>query len=187
MKQMKKFLLIAFLIMGSYAFAQDTIPAQIPMDHQEVCVPQEDVMDEYTVRQELLLTPPYLSTFVGAPFFTKDNIEKDCGVIPAAYQGGKVFYNFYRCPISIEYNSVDVGISLSFRLFGEDGYKLRKQLLEYGYMQVKVSNVTTFEDDFIGSGVRRVLKLKLKGGKGFSVCEIIEGKATMFTFYKTIK
>lgn len=183
---MKKILFFMLLATSSCAFAQDTIPVQAPIDYQEVLIPQEGEMDEYTVRQELLLTPPYLSSFVGAPFFTKTNIENDCGVSPISYQGGKVYYDFYRCPISIEFNSVDVGISLSFRLFGEDAYNLRKQLLEYGYKQITVRKVTTFEDDFVGSGVRRVLKLKLKG-KGFSVCEMIEGRATMFTFYKTLK
>ena len=182
---MKKLLVFMLLTAGTYAFAQDTIPAQAPVDHQEVYNPQEDVEDVYVARQELLLTPPYLSSFVGAPFFTKENIESDCGVSPITYEGGKVYYDFYRCPVAIEFNSVEVGVSLSFRLFGEDAYTLRKQLLEYGYKQSTQSNVSIFENDYVGSGVRRVLKLKLK--EGFSVCEMIEGKATMFTFYKAIK
>ena len=34
-------------------------------------------------------------------FFTKENIEKDCGVYPSAYSGGKVFYNFPKCPVTM--------------------------------------------------------------------------------------
>ena len=102
-----------------------------------------------------------------------------------AYEGGKVYYDFNKCPITIEYNTKDVGISVSFRLFGEDAFTLKKQLLEYGYTQVSVGKVTLLETDYVGAGVRRVLRHKVAGG--FSVCEIVEGRAMTFTIYRTKK
>lgn len=52
------------------------------------------VEKEEEERCEKLLTPEYLANWVGASFFTKENIEKDCGVYPSAYSGGKCFITF---------------------------------------------------------------------------------------------
>ena len=175
------------LLASSLCYAQDTIPSQAPQDYVS-CEPaqvEDEEYDVYTTRQELMLTPPYLASFIGADFFTKENIENDCGVSPMAYEGGKVYDDLSKCPIAIEYNTKDVGISVSFRLFGEDAFVLKKQLLEYGYTQVSVGKVTLLETDYVGTGVRRVLKRKVAGG--FSVCEIVEGRAMTFTVYRTKK
>ena len=85
-------------------------------------------------RREKLLTPQYLANWVGASFFTKENIEKDCDVYPMAYSGGKVFYDFPQCPVTMEFaDQPQVCIYVSFRLFGEDGYRFRTQLLNFGH------------------------------------------------------
>ena len=138
-------------------------------------------------RQDMLLTPPYLSGWIGASNFTRQNIEQDCMLEPMAYQGGYVYYDFTKCPVGIEYNSVDVGISMTFRLYGEDAYLFKKSVIDYGYKLVSKRQVTVAENNFngVGSGIRSVYKMPKKNG--VAVCEIIEGQAMMFTFYRAKK
>lgn len=98
---------------------------------------------------EKLLTPEYLANWVGASFFTKESIENDCDVYPSAYSGGKVFYNFPKCPVTMEFTEdKQVCIYLSFRLFGEDGYNFRKELINYGYKLRSKSDALVAENNF---------------------------------------
>lgn len=136
-----------------------------------------------------MLTPEYLANWVGASFFTKENIEKDCGVYPSAYSGWKVFYNFPKCPVTMEFTEdKQVCIYLSFRLFGEDGYNFRKELINYGYKLRSKSEALVAENNFgdLMNGIVSIYKCALKNG-GFSVCQITEGQAFMFEFYRSKK
>ena len=147
------------------------------------------VEKEEEERCEKLLTPEYLANWVGASFFTKENIEKDCGVYPSAYSGGKVFYNFPKCPVTMEFTEdKQVCIYLSFRLFGEDGYNFRKELINYGYKLRSKSEAVVAENNFgdLTNGKVSMYKCALKNG-GFSVCQITEGQAFMFEFYRSKK
>lgn len=147
------------------------------------------VEKEEEERCEKLLTPEYLANWVGASFFTKENIEKDCGVYPSAYSGGKVFYNFPKCPVTMEFTEdKQVCIYLSFRLFGEDGYNFRKELINYGYKLRSKSEALVAENNFgdLMNGKVSIYKCALKNG-GFSVCQITEGQAFMFEFYRSKK
>lgn len=138
---------------------------------------------------EKLLTPEYLANWVGASFFTKENIENDCDVYPSAYSGGKVFYNFPKCPVTMEFTEdKQVCIYLSFRLFGEDGYNFRKELINYGYKLRSKSDALVAENNFgdLTNGKVSVYKCALKNG-GYSVCQITEGQAFMFEFYRSKK
>ena len=143
--------------------------------------------NEIQERREKLLTPEYLANWVGASFFTKENIEKDCDVYPMAYSGGKVFYDFPQCPVTMEFaDHPQVCIYVSFRLFGEDGYKFRTQLLNFGYKLKSKSNALVAENNFgdLTNGKVSVYKYPLKNG-GYSVCKITEGQAFMFEFYRS--
>ena len=145
------------------------------------------VNKEIEERREKLLTPEYLANWVGASFFTKDNIEKDCDVYPMAYSGGKVFYDFPQCPVTMEFaDHPQVCIYVSFRLFGEDGYKFRTQLLNFGYKLKSKSNALVAENNFgdLTNGKVSVYKYALKSG-GYSVCKITEWQAFMFEFYRS--
>lgn len=140
-------------------------------------------------RSEKLLTPEYLANWVGASFFTKENVEKDCGVYPSAYSGGKVFYVFPKCPVTMEFTEdKQVCIYLSFRLFGEDGYNFRKELINYGYKLRSKSEALVAENNFgdLTNGKVSIYKCALKNGD-FSVCQITEGQAFMFEFYRSKK
>ena len=145
------------------------------------------VNQEINERREKLLTPEYLANRVGASFFTKENIEKDCDVYPMGYSGGKVFYDFPQCPVTMEFSDhPQVCIYVSFRLFGEDGYKFRTQLLNFGYKLKTKSNALVAENNFgdLTNGKVSVYKYALKKG-GYSVCKITEGQAFMFEFYRS--
>lgn len=145
--------------------------------------------NEAQERREKLLTPEYLANWVGASFFTKEAIERDCEVYPMAYSGGKVFYDFPKCPVTMEFtDSKQVCIYLSFRLFGEDGYDFRKELIQYGYKLSSKSNALVAENNFgdLTNGKVSVYKCALKSG-GYSVCKITEGQAFMFEFYRSKK
>lgn len=138
---------------------------------------------------EKLLTPEYLANWVGASFFTKESIENDCDVYPSAYSGGKVFYNFPKCPVTMEFaEDKQVCIYLSFRLFGEDGYNFRKELINYGYKLRSKSDALVAENNFgdLTNGKVYIYKCALKYG-GYSVCQITEGQAFMFEFYRSKK
>lgn len=138
---------------------------------------------------EKLLTPEYLANWVGASFFTKESIENDCEVYPSAYSGGKVFYNFPKCPVTMEFTEdKQVCIYLSFRLFGEDGYNFRKELINYGYKLRSKSDALVAENNFgdLTNGKVSIYKCALKYG-GYSVCQITEGQAFMFEFYRSKK
>lgn len=148
------------------------------------CLKSKSVYEE---RSNELLTPQYLANWVGASFFTKEQIEKDCGVSPIAYNGGKVFYDFPKCPVAMEFEDThNVCIELSFRLFGEDGYNMKKSLIAYGYKLQSESKDLIAENNFMDlqSGKISIYKLKLKQG-GYSICIIVEGQAVMFTFYRS--
>lgn len=141
----------------------------------------------YEERCDELLTPQYLANWVGASFFTKEQIEKNCGVFPIAYNGGKVFYDFPKCPVTMEFEDThNVCIELSFRLFGEDGYNMKKALIAYGYKLQSKSEDLIAENNFMDLqiGKRSIYKLKLKEG-GYSICVVTEGQAMMFTFYRS--
>lgn len=141
----------------------------------------------YEERSNKLLTPQYLANWVGASFFTKEQIEKDCGISPIAYNGGKIFYDFPKCPVTMEFEDThNVCIELSFRLFGEDGYNMKKALIAYGYKLQSKSEDLIAENNFMNLqvGKRSTYKLKLKQG-GYSICIITEGQAMMFTFYRS--
>ena len=138
-------------------------------------------------RQDMLLTPEYLANWVGMSNFTKENIENDCHVVPVGYQGGKVFYDFRKCPVTMEYaGSNNVCIELSFRLYGEDGYNFKKDLINYGYKIVKTEKAFVTENDFLDAGFGKceTYKCMLKNGD-YSTCTILEGQAFMFTFNRT--
>lgn len=138
-------------------------------------------------RQDMLLTPEYLANWVGMGNFTKENIENDCHVYPVGYQGGKVFYDFRKCPVTMEYAGPnDVCVELSFRLYGEDGYNFKKDLINFGYKLVKTEKSFVTENDFLDAGFGKcgTYKCKLKNG-GYSTCTILEGQAFMFTFNRT--
>ena len=118
-----------------------------------------------------LLTPQCLANWVGASFFTKEQIENDCGVSPIAYNGGKVFYDFPKCPVTMEFEDThNVCVELSFRLFGEDGYNMKKALVTYGYKLQSKSEDLIAENNFMDLqlGKRSTYKLKLKQG-GYSI------------------
>lgn len=145
------------------------------------------VNKERQERREKLLTPEYLANWIGASFFTKDNIEKDFDVYPMAYSGGKVFYDFPQCPITMEFaDQSQVCIYVSFRLFGADGYKFRAKLLDYGYKLKSKFNSLVAENNFesMTNGKVSIYKYALKNG-GYSVCKITEGQAFMFEFYRS--
>lgn len=147
------------------------------------------VNKEVQERREKLLTPEYLANWVGASFFTKENIEKDCDVYPTAYSGGKVFYDFPQCPVTMEFTDKNhVCVYVSFRLFGEDGYQYRTKLLDFGYKLKSKSNafVAEYNFDDLTNGKVSVYKYALKNG-GYSVCKITEGQAFMFEFYRSKK
>lgn len=141
----------------------------------------------YEERCNELLTPQYLANWVGASFFTKEQIEKDCGVSPIAYNGGKVFYDFPKCPVTMEFEDTNnVCVELSFRLYGEDGYNMKRSLITYGYKLQNKSEDLIAENNFMDLqvGKRSTYKLKLKQG-GYSICIVTEGQAMMFTFYRS--
>lgn len=142
----------------------------------------------YRERQNMLLTPEYLANWVGASFFTKESIEKDCDVSPVAYNGGYVFYDFYKCPVTMEFDDkTHVCIEISFRLFGEDGYQMKTDLINYGYqLKSKSRGDLIAENNFqnLQTGTTSIYKIKLKNG-GYSTCRITEGQAMMFTFTRT--
>lgn len=146
-------------------------------------------IEEVESRREKLLTPEYLSNWVGASFFTKENIEKDCNVSPVAYSSGKVFYDFPKCPVTMEFTDKShVCISVSFRLFGEDGYNFKKELIDYGYKLTSKSSALIAENNFgdMGYGQTSIYKKRLKNGD-FSVVSITEGQAFMFEFCRSKK
>ena len=185
---MRKIILGLLIVVSMSAFSQDVMPAKASKDstYKVDDVEQQD----FTVaksRQDMLLTPPYLSNWIGASNFTKDNIENDCMVEPIAYNRGYVYYSFSKCPVGIEYNSIGVGISMTFRLFGEDAYDFKRSLIEYGYKLSSKKQVMLAENNFgdVGRGVKSVYRLPRKNG--VSICEIVEGQAMMFTFYRVRK
>ena len=179
---MKKFFVIILFAAISCSVCAQSHPELELEDSASI----EQVEKVKAARRAALLTPEYLANWVGANFFTKDNIENDCGVDPTAYSGGKVFYAFDNCYVGIEYNSMNVGISLSFRLFGEDGYNFENRLLKFGYVVVRRKPMTVFEGSYTGNGTLLVMKKRLKLG-GYSVCELLEGQSMMFEFYRTRK
>lgn len=181
LKVMKQIITILMAIISCGCYAQSNSELEI-MDSTSI----EHVQKVKAARRAALLTPKYLANWIGTSFFTKDNIENDCGVEPSAYSGGKVFYAFDNCYVGIEYNSLNVGVSLSFRLFGEDGYKFKNQLIKYGYVVVRRKPMTIFESDYTGRGTLTIMKKKLKVG-GYSVCELLEGQFMMFEFYRSQK
>jgi len=142
----------------------------------------------YRERQNKILTPEYLANWIGASFFTKESIEHDCEVMPAAYNGGYVMYDFYKCPVSMEFDDEShVCIEISFRLFGEDGYQMKRDLINYGYqLKSKSRGDLIIENNFqnVQTGTSSIYKYKLKNG-GYSTCRITEGQAMMFTFNRT--
>lgn len=148
---------------------------------------RDSIEAAYAERRKLLLTPPYLANWVGASFFTKENIEKDCDVRPVAYHGGSVMYSFPLCGVTMEFEDTHhVCVELSFRLFGKMGYDMKKDLIEYGYKLQSQSKDLIAENNFsdLTEGRRSVYKCKLDHG-GYSTCIILEGQAMMFTFYRT--
>ena len=111
--------------------------------------------EEIESRREKLLTPEYLAKWVGASFFTKENIERDCDVYPLSYFGGSVYYDFPKCPVTMEFTDKEhVCIFVSFRLFGEDGYNYKKSLIDYGYKLISKSSSLIAENNFrdLGNG-----------------------------------
>ena len=140
--------------------------------------------------QEMLLTPEYLANWIGASFFTKESIEKDCCVEPMAYNGGLIMYDFSKCPVSMAFDDAsNVCVEISFRLFGEDGYQMKRDLINYGYkLQSKSTGDLIIENNFqnVQTGTTSIYKCKLKNG-GYSTCRITEGQAMMFTFFRTKK
>ena len=139
-------------------------------------------------RREKLLTPEYLANWIGASFFTKENIEKDCAVYPIAYSGGKIFYDFPQSPVTMEFtDATHVCVYVSFRLFGNDGYQYRTKLLNFGYKLKSKSNALVAENNFgdLTNGKVSVYKYALKKG-GYSVCKITEGQSFMFEFYRSM-
>ncbi len=148
---------------------------------------RDSIEATYAEHRKLLLTPPYLAYWVGASFFTKENIEKDCDVRPVAYHGGAVMYSFPLCGVTMEFEDTHhVCVELSFRLFGKMGYDMKKELIEYGYKLQSQSKDLIAENNFsdLTEGRRSVYKCKLDHG-GYSTCIILEGQAMMFTFYRT--
>ena len=148
---------------------------------------QEKAAQREKSRCDTLLTIPYLANWVGASFFTKDNIERDLNIDPVGYSGGLVLYNFPKCGVSMEFSGVEeVCTELSFRLYGEEGMQMKKDLLEYGYTLVEKKKDLIAENNFrdMQYGTHSVYKCKLKNG-GYSVCELLEGQAFMFTFYRS--
>lgn len=179
---MKKIFIVSlFVAIACNGYAQSNPELEITDSTSE-----QQVSEVKAARRAALLTPKYLANWIGASFFTKDNIENDCGVEPTAYSGGKVFYAFDNTYVGIEYNSMNVGVSLSFRLFGEDGYNFKKQLIKYGYVVVQKKSMTVFDDSYTGNGILTIMKKKLKVG-GYSVCELLEGQFMMFEFYRSQK
>lgn len=148
----------------------------------------DSVRYAYIEKQNMLLTPEYLANWVGASFFTKESIESDCNVMPAAYNGGYVFYDFSKCPVTMEFDDkTQVCVEISFRLFGEDGYRMKSDLIDYGYqLKSKTRGDLIAENNFqnLQTGTTSIYKLKLKNG-GYSTCRITEGQAMMFTFTRT--
>lgn len=142
----------------------------------------------YRERQNMLLTPEYLANWVGASFFTKESIEADCEVSPITYNGGHVFYDFSKCPVTMEFDDkTHVCIEISFRLFGEEGYQMKTDLINYGYqLKSKSRGDLVAENNFqnLQTGTTSIYKFKLKNG-GYSTCRITEGQAMMFTFTRT--
>ena len=150
---------------------------------------EEQAAQRERSRCDTLLTIPYLANWVGASFFTKDNIERDLNVDPVGYSGGLVLYNFPKCGVSMEFSGAEeVCTELSFRLYGEEGMQMKKDLLEYGYTLVEKKKDLIAENNFrdMQYGTHSVYKCKLKNG-GYSVCELLEGQAFMFTFYRSAR
>ncbi len=149
---------------------------------------QDSIRNIAIERQNMLLTPEYLANWVGASFFTKESIESDCNVLPAAYNGGYVFYDFDKCPVTMEFDDkTHVCTEISFRLFGEDGYQMKTDLINYGYqLKSKSRGDLIAENTFqnLQTGTTSIYKVKLKNG-GYSTCRITEGQAMMFTFTRT--
>lgn len=161
--------------------------AQHPELELEDSASIEQVNKVMAARRDALISPRFLTAWVGASFFTKDNIENDCGVDPMAYKDGLTYYDFGKCPVGIEYNDYGVGVLVSFRMFGEDGYKFKRDLMAFGYKLHSKKKTTVIENGFsdVGSGTESIYKYKTK--HGFSVCHIVEGQAMMFTFYRSQK
>ncbi len=150
---------------------------------------EEQAAQKERSRKDTLLTIPYLANWVGASFFTKDNIERDLNIDPVGYSGGLVLYNFPKCGVSMEFSGAEeVCTELSFRLYGEEGMQMKKDLLEYGYTLVEKKKDLIAENNFrdMQYGTHSVYKCKLKNG-GYSVCELLEGQAFMFTFYRSAR
>ena len=150
---------------------------------------QEKAVRAERARCDTLLTIPYLANWVGASFFTKDNIERDLNIDPVGYSGGLVLYNFPKCGVSMEFSGEnEVCTELSFRLYGEDGMQMKKELLAYGYTLVEKKKDLVAENNFMDMqyGTHSIYKCKLKNG-GYSVCELVEGPAFMFTFYRSAR
>ncbi len=150
---------------------------------------EEQAAQKERSRKDTLLTIPYLANWVGASFFTKDNIERDLNIDPVGYSGGLVLYNFPKCGVSMEFSGAEeVCTELSFRLYGEEGMQMKKDLLEYGYTLVEKKKDLIAENNFRDMlyGTHSVYKCKLKNG-GYSVCELLEGQAFMFTFYRSAR
>lgn len=154
----------------------------------EMRAKEDSVRNAYREKQNLLLTPEYLANWVGASFFTKESIENDCNVRPAAYNGGSIFYDFSKCPVTMTFDEAsNVCTEISFRLFGEDGYQMKRDLIDYGYKLIKkTTGDLIIENNFydVQTGTTSIYKYKLKQG-GYSTCRITEGQAMMFTFYRT--
>ena len=142
---------------------------------------------QYTVeqRQEMLLQPAYLANWVGASFFTRSAIEGDLQLTPVTYEGGKVFYNLPKTAISVEYSGdTEVCVEIAFRLFGVHALDYLKELTTYGYKLFRSKKATVVQSDMgITDGVIKIYKVRVAGG--YSVCEVVSGKYTSFTFYRS--
>lgn len=141
----------------------------------------------YAERAEMLMTPQYLANWVGASFFTKDNIENDLGIVPMAYNGGVVFYDLPKCNVGMEFAGAEkVCVEISFRLFGEEAYEFIDQMRAYGYVEQGSSKDLVAENNFqsLTNGRRTIYKCRLKNG-GYSVCTVLEGQAVMFDFIRS--
>ncbi len=138
--------------------------------------------------QNKLLTLECLANNVGASFFTKEKIEADYEVSPITYNGGHVFYDFPKCPVTMEFDDkTHVCTEISFRLYGEDGYWMKSDLINYGYqLKSKSRDNLIIENNFwnVQTGPISIYKCRLKNG-GYSTCRITEGQAMMFTFTRT--
>ena len=120
-------------------------------------------------------------------FLHQSSIEEELGITPVAFNGGYVMYDFPLCGVTMQFSGrSQVCTELSFRLYGEDGWNMKQQLLNYGYKLQSKSEDLIAENNFgdLQTGTRSVYKVKLNSGD-YSTLVLVEGQAFMFTFYRS--